>query len=156
MSEYQFILVSSHISSFFFLIFLFSFCLLAKSPQWFFFFLIFFLLEDNCFTILCWFLPSTWISHRYTHFPSVLSLPPISHRSPPPSEVTSTGLSAVSCTRFPGAGCFAHGDVSAPMILSQFTLPPPPTLSTGLFSVSASPQWLWVPFMQETWNNTKA
>ena len=32
-----------------------------------------FCLKDNCFMILYWFLhTSTWISHRYTHFPSLL------------------------------------------------------------------------------------
>ena len=33
-------------------------------------------MEDNCFTILCWFLP---YSHRYTHVPSLLNFSPTSH-----------------------------------------------------------------------------
>lgn len=37
----------------------------------------YFQLEDNYFIILCWFLPFiTWISHRYTHIPSLHNLPP--------------------------------------------------------------------------------
>ena len=37
---------------------------------------IIFLLEDNCFTILCWFLPYINMNqHRYTYVPSLLTLP---------------------------------------------------------------------------------
>ena len=44
----------------------------------------FFLLEDNCFTILCWFLPYINMNqHRYTYVPSLLTLPLIFRPIPP-------------------------------------------------------------------------
>ena len=46
-----------------------------------FIFLNFVLLEDNCFTILCWPLP--YANHKYTHFPSLLNPPPITYPVPP-------------------------------------------------------------------------
>ena len=42
-----------------------------------------FKLVGNCFTMSCWFLPSTmWISHKYTCVPSLLSFPPTPHTIP--------------------------------------------------------------------------
>ena len=42
-----------------------------------------FKLVGNCFTMSCWFLPSTmWISHKYTCVPSLLSFPPTPHPIP--------------------------------------------------------------------------
>ena len=55
-------------------------------------YILIYVLEDNCFTILCWFLPyiSTWISleHRFAYVPSVLNLPPASRPILPFSVVT--------------------------------------------------------------------
>ena len=57
------------------------------------------LLEDNCFTILCWPLPFIiMISHRYTYVPSLLNPPPISHPSHPSGLSQSTGLSSLCHT----------------------------------------------------------
>ena len=46
-------------------------------------FMHFFWLEDNCFAMLCWFMPyNRWISHNYIHiYCAPLSLPPF-----PPSH----------------------------------------------------------------------
>ena len=44
-------------------------------------------MEDNCFPMLCWFLPyKMWISHKYTYVPSLLSLPPTLPRISAPSH----------------------------------------------------------------------
>ena len=63
-----------------------------------------FYVEDNCFTILLGFChTSTWISRRYAHVPSLLSLPPTSHTNPPCfwlSLSTGFGLPA-SYSKFP-------------------------------------------------------
>ena len=40
------------------------------------FFAIYFSLEDNCFTVLCWFHTASWISHWYTYIPFLWNLPP--------------------------------------------------------------------------------
>ena len=42
----------------------------------------YFWLEDNCFTILCWFLLYINISHRHMYVPSLGNLPPNSHLIP--------------------------------------------------------------------------
>ena len=41
---------------------------------------------------------STWISHKCTHFPSLLKPSPISHATPPPWLSPSTGLSSLCHT----------------------------------------------------------
>ena len=46
------------------------------------FFKIYFLLEDNCFTILCWFLPHINVNQPwYTYVSTLVNLPPTSHPS---------------------------------------------------------------------------
>ena len=48
-----------------------------------------FSLEDNCFTILCWFLPYINMNQSQVYYvPSLLNLPPISHPIPPLYLVT--------------------------------------------------------------------
>ena len=98
--------------------------------QYFFFFN--FELEDNCFTILCWFLPYiNTISHRYTYVPSLL------HR-----------LTPLGCHRAPDLSCLHTANFHWLSILhmaihmlpcyslsSSHTLLLPPG-STNLFSVS--------------------
>ena len=100
------------------------------TPVLFFFFN--FELEDNCFTILCWFLPYiNIISHRYTYVPSLL------HR-----------LTPLGCHRAPVLSCLHTANFHWLSILHMaihmlpcYSLPSSHTLllppgSTSLFSVS--------------------
>ena len=66
--------------------------------------------------------------------PSWTSLP-----SCPSRLSQSTGLSSLSHGKFPLAICFTYSNVYVSMLLSQFIpLSPSPTVSTSLFSMSAS------------------
>ena len=113
------------------------------------FVLIYFYLEDNCFTILCWFLPNiNRISHRYTlpqvreyRCPLPLELPSHfpSHHPSRLSQGTRFEL-PVSYKKFPLAISFTYGNRNASMPLSRFIQPSPSHIvSTSLFSVSTSP-----------------
>ena len=68
-------------------------------------------LEDNCFTILCWFLPYINMNQpQYTYAPSLLSLPPVSHPTPPLQVVREHwGELPVSHSKFTLVICPAHG-----------------------------------------------
>ena len=98
------------------------------------------LLEDSCFTMLCWFLP-----YINTNPPQVYTRP----LPPTPPLHPHSGLSTeqrvellVLYSRFPRATYFAYGNVcfhaalSIPPVLSPPS--PLPAVSTSLFSVSAS------------------
>ena len=85
------------------------------------------LLVDNCFTVLCWFLPHINMNQPLAYiYP--LPLEPPSHL---PLHPTPLGcLRALvwvpeSCSKFPLAIYLTHGSVYASMLLSQF-IPPSP------------------------------
>ena len=85
---------------------------------------------------------STWIAIDTHMFPlSWTPLPPPipSH----PSKLSqSTGFElTVPCSKFPLAIYFTYGNVYVSILLSQFIPPSPaPSVSTSLFSISASPE----------------
>ena len=66
---------------------------------------------------------STWISHRYTHVPSLLNLPPTSH----PSSCHRAPVWAPCVIRQIPTGCFTRGRVCVSGLLSQFVPPLFPT-----------------------------
>ena len=85
---------------------------------------------------------STWISHRYTHVPSLLSLSPTSHPIPLLSRVREHQVRAPVChTANPHwLSVFTRGDVYVSVLLFEFIpLSPPPTVPTSLFSMSVFP-----------------
>ena len=78
---------------------------------------------------------STCISHRYTHVPSPLNVPPLSNLIPPFYVVTEHQAEIpVLYNNFPLAIYFTYGNVFISILLSQF-VPPAPALpvSTNLF-----------------------
>ena len=96
-----------------------------------------FYLEDNCFTVLWWFLhTSSWISHSIhlsppSGTPSHCSPHPITHRAPV--------LVPASSIKFPLAIYFIYGDIYVSTLFSQITPPSPsPTMSKSLFFMSLS------------------
>ena len=98
--------------------------------------IIYFQLEDNCFTILCWFLPYININQPQAYVcPLPLEPPtPLScHRAPDLSSLR-------HIVNFYQLSSFTYGNIYAAVPLSQF-LPPSPSLSvsTSLLSMSASP-----------------
>ena len=106
----------------------------------------FFKLEDNCFTMLCWFMPYNSVNHPWLHIyilcpfesPSLPTIPPLQviteHQAGLP-VLDNNFLSAICCT---------HGGVYMSMLFSQFILPCSSlTVSTILFSTSASPFIPW-------------
>ena len=82
---------------------------------------------------------STWSSHRYTHVPSLLSLPPTSHLPPHPAPLhchRAPDLSSLHQNRkFPLVIYFTYGNVHVSVLFSQF-IPFSPTVSASLFTVS--------------------
>ena len=106
-------------------------------------------MEDNYFTILWWFLPSTstWIGHGHRYVPPSWTL------LPPPYPPCPSGLSQIT-----GFGCPAscmelalliystYGNVLVLMLFSQIIpLLPPPTESKSLLFTSVSPllPYMW-------------
>ena len=95
-----------------------------------FIFLFNFLLEDNCWQFCDGFCHiSTWISYRYTHVPSLLSLPPISHPIPPLQAVAEHWVKLpVSRSKVPLAIYLMYNNVLFPyysfLHLSHPLLPP--------------------------------
>ena len=74
--------------------------------------------------------PSTRISHRYTHVPSLLNLPPTSLPIPPLVTEYWAELPG-SHSKFPPAVYLTWGSGYAPMLVSQLAPPSPsPTVST--------------------------
>ena len=100
------------------------------------------LLEDSCFTKLCWFLPDINMNQRQVHtHPLPLNLPPTAHRTPPPRLSQSTGLSSLHHTANP-TSCLSYirwCKCFYAALSIRPTLSLPSTVSTNLFSVSASP-----------------
>ena len=92
-----------------------------------------FLLEDNCFTILCWLLPHIIMNQPQVHIYLLpLEPPSISHSTPPLELVTEYSVELpVSQSKFPLAVCFTYGNVYVSMLLSQFV--PPLSFPKGLF-----------------------
>ena len=98
-------------------------------------------MEDNCFSVLCWFLPYDNVNH--THIcPALLNLP--STLCPaPPTPTHSLHPSTLGCHRaqaelpglysdFPPA-IFTRGSICMSMLLSQFVpASPVPAVSTSL------------------------
>ena len=85
---------------------------------------------------------STWISHRYTYVPSLLNPPPISH---PSKVVTEHWVELpVSHKKSPLAIYLKYSFVHVSILFNQFVLPSPSlTVSTSLFTVSASRLFSW-------------
>ena len=99
-------------------------------------------MEDNCFIILCWFLPYI-IMNQPQVYTCLLppEPPPISLPIPPLYVSTEHWIELpVSHSKFPLAIYFTYGNVYASKLFSQLiTLFPSCTVSTSLFSMSASP-----------------
>ena len=98
-------------------------------------------MEDNCFTILHWFLPynnMNWL--KYTYASSLSNLLPSPHPIWPlwVSREQLVEL-PVLYSNFPLAIYFTYGNVYVLMLLSQFIpLYPSPAVLTSLFPMSAS------------------
>ena len=92
-----------------------------------FFLIYFFKLEDNCFAMLCWFLPYNNANQPKVSIPSFLSLCP-THPRPIPlgPRLSSLCYIAVSCI------CFTHGSVYMSALLSVHPTFSSPTVSTSL------------------------
>ena len=95
---------------------------------------------------------STWISHRYTHVPSLPNPPlPISHPVPPhPTPLGCHRAHRVECPvshrRFPLATYFTCSSVHVSMLFSQLAPPSPsPTASTRLLSC------IWISILPCKW-----
>ena len=67
----------------------------------------YFSLKDHCFTVLCWYLPSVWISHRFAHVPFHLNIPPTSLPISPLWVVTSPSLRPWVIPQIP-TGCLFY------------------------------------------------
>ena len=93
-------------------------------------------MEDNCFTMLCWFLPCNSESDITVH----ISLPSTPHPSPLLEVVTEHRVELpVLCSSSPLALCFTYGGVDVSVLLSQVVPPSPPLpVSTNPLSTSAS------------------
>ena len=103
------------------------------------FIIIIILLEDNCFTIFCWFLPYVNINQPQVY---IYPFPPKSPSHPILlSRLSqSTGLSSLHHTvhrelcvvELPLAICFTCGNVYVSLLFSQFVPPcPSPTVATS-------------------------
>ena len=96
-------------------------------------------MEDNCFTILCWFLPYNNMSQPQVYI-CPLHLEPPSYLPPLPTLLGcqwAQDLSSLHHTaNSPWLSNFTYGSVYVSMLLSQF-VPPSPSLpvSKSLFSV---------------------
>ena len=97
-------------------------------------------MEDNCFTVLCWFLSTTWTSHKYRYVPFLWNLPPNPHPIPPHQVITEHLVEFPALhSSFPLAIYFTDGNVSFSVLLLQSLSPSPsPAASTSLPSASAS------------------
>ena len=103
-------------------------------------------LGDNCFTVLCWFLPYNSMNQAQVYiypFPldSWTSDPhPAPHPAAPPQVVTEHQVELpVLHSTFPLAVCFTYGNVHGSVLLSVITPSSPfPAVSTSLFSVCVS------------------
>ena len=85
--------------------------------------------------------------------PSLLNLPSISHPFPSRSSHSTKFELPALYSKFPLNIYFTYGNVYVSMLLSQLIPPCPPTVSTSLFSMSASPLLLLqigssVPFLR--------
>ena len=101
---------------------------------------ILFQLEENCFTILCWF-HNQHKSATDLHMspPSWTSLPPPTPSHPSRLSQSPRPELPASYGKFPLAVYFTYGNVYVSMLLSQFVPPSPSSaVSTSLFSMSAS------------------
>ena len=91
-------------------------------------------MEDNCFTILCWFLPHINMNQPQVYtFP--LPLEPFSHVPPHPAPLgCHRALSWAPCvsSNVPLAICFTRGDVYISMLPSQFV---PSSPSPAMFTI---------------------
>ena len=99
-------------------------------------FCFYFQLEDNCFTMLCCFLGTTWVSLKYT-CPTLLKLTP----SPfyPSRMSQSTSWSSPYYTTASHWLSSLHMVMYVSRLLSQFFPPSPsPAVSKSSFSTSAS------------------
>ena len=104
-----------------------------------FFYLICFSLKDNCFTMLCWFLPCVNMNQSQgciCFFPIKAPSQPI----PPLYVVTEHQVEfPMIISNFPLAICFTNGNLYISLLLSQFIPPSPaPAMSISLFSMSES------------------
>ena len=99
-------------------------------------------MEDNCFITLCWFLPYIIMNQPQVYTcPLPPEPPPGSLHIPPLYVGTEHWIELlVSHSKFPLAIYFTYGNVYASKLFSQLiTLFPSCTVSTSLFSMSASP-----------------
>ena len=100
-------------------------------------------MEDNCFTILCWFLPYINMNQSQIYIYPLPFEPP-SHLPPHPTPLgchRALGLRSLHHrANSHRLSNFPYGNVYVSMLPSQFAPPSPsPAASTSLFSVSASP-----------------
>ena len=98
-------------------------------------------MEDNLFTILCWFLPSININQLSVYI-RPLPLEPSSNLLHPTPLGGHRALGWAPCvaqcySKFPLAICFKYGTVYVSVLLTQFNPPSPShTVSTSLFFMS--------------------
>jgi len=114
-------------------------------------------LEDNCFTMLCWFLPYINMNQSQVYI-CPLPLEPPSHLPPEshPSRLSnSTGFEfPESYGKSPLANSFTYGNIYVSMLLSQFVPPSPsPTVSTSLFCLHfhCSPANGFINILEREW-----
>ena len=96
------------------------------------FILWFFKLEDDCFTVLCWYLLCSNVSQLSVYIYSPPLEPP-SHCPIPPLQLITEHWAElpVLCSGFALATYFVHGTIRMSALLSQFIPPSPsPTVST--------------------------
>ena len=103
-------------------------------------------MEDNCFTMLCWFLPFNNVNQPYVyiyigvhiHLVALLSLPPTPHPIPPLLVVSEHWVElSASYSKFPLAVYFTYGGVYVSQWLLIFTS----KLFSNRFSLGL-PWWL--------------
>ena len=112
-------------------------------------------MENNCFTVLSWFLPyisMNQYTYEYTYVPALLKLLPTSQPIPPLTGVSAPGWAPCVTQQIPTVSyvwqcvCFTCGSVLFQCYSYQsIPLSPSPAVSTSLSSMSLS---LLLPYRQ--------
>ena len=99
-----------------------------------------FLLEDSCFTMLCWFLQHNNAVNRKYIYALPQSLSPAPHPISPFQVITEHRAELpMLYSRFPLITCFTRDSVHKSLLLSQFVSASPPTaVSTNPLSTPVS------------------